>query len=88
MNTSAYIVIGTILGLLALVSVIIYYVYKSEIENDRINEGETCVGCKYLVEYNDGHVECWLSIEKACIDNSLRLRYFKENKEKEDPKNG
>jgi len=84
MKTSAYIIIGTILGLLALVSVIIYYVYKSEIANDRINEGETCTNCKYLVEYNDGHVECWLKIEKACIDNSLGLRYFKEKKANED----
>jgi len=85
MSSGTVIVIIILILLLILVIGIIIYVYKNESEDLLTNKhSETCNHCKYLVEYNDGHVECWLKIEKACIDKSLGLRYFKEKKENND----
>lgn len=82
MSSGTVIIIIILILLLVLAIGIIIYVYKNESKDLLTNKhSETCVDCKYLVEYNDGHVECWLKIEKACIDNSLGLRYFKEKKE-------
>ena len=83
MSSRTIIVIILLIVLLVLVIGIIIYVYKNESEDLLTSKhSETCIHCKYLVEYNDGHVECWLKIEKACIDNSLGLRYFKELEDK------
>ena len=82
MSSRTVIVIILLIILLILVIGIIIYVYKNE-SDDLLNNkhAETCMGCKYLIEYNDGHTECWLKIEKVCIDKTLGLRYFKELKE-------
>ena len=82
MSSKTVIVIILLILLLILVIGMIIYVYKNESEDLLSNKhSETCNHCKYLIEYNDGHAECWLKIEKACIDKSLGLRYFKELKE-------
>ena len=82
MSTGTIVVIIILVLLLILLIGMITYVYKNELEDLLNNKhSETCMGCKYLVEYNDGHAECWLKIEKACIDKALGLRYFKELKE-------
>ena len=87
MSSGTVIVIIILILLLVLVIGIIIYVQKNESDDLLTNKhSETCNHCKYLVEYNDGHVECWLKIEKACIDKSLGLRYFKELEEDKNDK--